>query len=454
MLFTKVMFEARKGVELKYSWHQTEICEALEKVVLGQIQRLIINVPPRSGKTELAVVNFIAWCMGNFPDSEFIHASYAKRLATNNTYQARALMQHEIYAEIFGEPKFAGDSNAKDEFRTEQGGIVYSTGAEGTITGFGAGKMRDTFGGAILIDDPHKAGEANSPVMRKNVIDWFSTTMESRKNSPATPIILIMQRLHDDDLAGFLLKGGNGETWHHINIPAIIDDKSFWEEQYPLNDLLRLKATDSYRFSSQYMQEPVIRGGNVIKGAYFNLYTVQPRIVQRMIYADTAQKTKERNDYSVFQLWGKGEDGKLYLLDMIRGKWEAPDLERNAVAFWNKHKGGDLVMLGQLRKMKIEDKASGTGLIQSIKRQAQIPIEGIQRNVDKYTRVLDVLGYIESGYVCLPKEAPYLSDIISECEAFTADNTHTHDDIIDPMCDAINEMLASNSKADIFKNML
>jgi len=194
LTFTKAMFKARKGMALKENWHQAAICNALERVVLGKSKRLIINVPPRSGKTEIAVINFIAWCMGNWPDCEFIHASYSKRLATNNTFNARAVMKHEAFGEIFGPPQMRTDSNAKDEFRTEQGGVVYATGNDGTITGYGAGKMRASFGGAILIDDPHKAGEANSTVMRQNVIDWFSTTMESRKNSPETPIVIIMQR--------------------------------------------------------------------------------------------------------------------------------------------------------------------------------------------------------------------------------------------------------------------
>ena len=114
LTFTQTMFRARKGTDLKFNQHQVDICNALERVVIGKTKRLIINISPRSGKTELAVINFIAWCMGNFPDSEFIHASYSKRLATNNTFNARALMQHETYAEIFGAPVFRQDSNAKD----------------------------------------------------------------------------------------------------------------------------------------------------------------------------------------------------------------------------------------------------------------------------------------------------------------------------------------------------
>lgn len=439
LAFTKEMFRARKGAELKPNDHQDLICAELEKVVIGKTKRLIINIPPRSGKTELAVINFIAWCMGNFPDSEFIHASYSKRLATNNTYNARAIMQHEAYAEMFGAPQFRQDSNAKDEFRTAQGGVVYATGAEGTITGYGAGKMRDHFGGAIIIDDPHKAGEGNSDTMRQNVLDWFSTTMESRKNSPDTPIIVIMQRLHEEDLSGYLLNGGNGEHWEHLNIPAINDaDTSFWPEQFPLEDLRRMESSDAYRFAGQYMQRPAPIGGGIFKDAWWQYYQRLPQIEWRGIYADTAQKTKEHNDYSVFQCWGKSKSGQAYLIDMIRGKWEAPELLTHARAFWNKHNA--IRDAGFLRSMKVEDKVSGTGLIQTLKREG-VPVVDIQRDRDKITRAMDAAPLVQSGNVYLPQDSPWLSELLAETSSFP---NAKHDDTVDPMMDALSDMLGGN----------
>jgi predicted phage terminase large subunit-like protein len=443
LTFTNKMFEARKGTVMKGNSHQVTICNALERVVIGEITELIITIPPRSGKTEFAVINFIAWCMGNWPDSEFIHASYSHRLATTNTYQARSIMQHERYLEIFGKPRFKGDSNAKDEFRTEEGGIVYAAGAGGTITGYGAGKMRDTFGGAIIIDDPHKADEALSAIMRQNVIEWFSNTMEHRRNSPKTPIIIIMQRLHDNDLAGYLLNGGNGQQWHHVSIPAINElGESFWPDQFPLEKLRRLEKANSYIFAGQYLQQPIILGGNIIKRRWFRTYKVAPLIKYRIVTADTASKTKEHNDYSVFQCWGFGDDGKIYLLDMLRNKWEIPELERVAVSFWMKHMS--IRDGGQLRTFYVEEANSGTGIIQKIQRNGNIPIKGVMRTKDKLTRVLDVLSYIEAGLVCVPEDAPFTSDFLAECESFTPDNTHMHDDQIDPMIDAVNIMLANN----------
>ena len=434
--FAKVMFKARKGANLKENWHQAALCNALERVVLGKTKRLIINVPPRSGKTELAVINFMAWCMGNWPDCEFIHASYSKRLATTNTWNARAIVEHEQFAKIFGAPKLRHDSNAKDEWRTSQGGIVYATGADGTITGYGAGKMRATFGGAIIIDDPHKAGEGNSDTMRQNVLDWFGTTMESRKNTPDTPIIVIMQRLHENDLSGWLLAGGNGERWDHLCIPSETSDGgSFWPEQFPIADLKRRESANPYVYAGQYMQRPAPIGGGLFKDDWWKFYTAMPPIKWRAIYADTAQKTKDHNDYSVFQLWGESQSGQAVLIDQIRGKWEAPELLTQARAFWNKHRSAGV------RSFNIEDKVSGTTLIQTLAREG-VPVVPIQRNTDKITRAMDAAPLVQSGNVLLPEDAPWLSDYLAEFSQFP---NGSNDDQVDPTMDAVKSILHGGS---------
>lgn len=418
------------------NWHQRKICQSLEQVLLGRVNRLLINVPPRSGKTETAVKSFIGWGMGMFPDSEFIHASYSKRLATSNTYEVRAMMQNETYKEIFPWTALQDDSKARDEFRTAQGGIVYATGADGTITGYGAGKMRPGFGGAIIIDDPHKAGDANSSVMRKNVIDWYQQTMESRLNKRSDPIIIIMQRLHEDDLSGWLLGGGSGEKWNHINIPARTDEgTSFWPEQFPDEMLDRLESSSPYVFAGQYMQRPSPLGGGLFRDNWWRYLAAPPPIQWRTIYADTAQKTADHNDYSVFQCWGYSVTGQAVMLDMIRGKWEAPELEAMARAFWAKHKATQ--NQGALRAMKVEDKVSGTGLIQTLKREG-IPIIGIKRNVDKITRAFDAAPLIESGNVILMQDVPHLTDFISEASTFP---NAAHDDMIDAAMSAISDIL-------------
>ncbi len=438
--FSRTMFAARRGQPMLENWHQREICEALEKVLLGRIPRLIINISPRSGKTDIAVKNFMAWGMGLFPDAEFIHASYSKRLATANAYDTRAMMQHEAYGEIFPYVALQDDSKARDEFRTTLGGIVYATGAEGTITGYGAGKMRPGFGGAVVIDDPMKPGEATSAVMRQGVIDWYQNTIQSRLNKPETPIIVIMQRLHEEDLSGWLLNGGTGEHWEHLVIPARdTAGRSFWPAQFPDEMLNRLETTSPYVFAGQYMQRPSPLGGGLFKDEWWRFLDVPPIVRWRAIFADTAQKTKEQNDYSVFQCWGQTLDGQIVMLDMVRGKWEAPELETMARAFWQKHKA--VQNAGALRAFYVEDKASGTGLIQRLKREG-IPIIGIPRDVDKVTRAMDAAPYVQSGNVLLMRNLEQLSDFLSEASVFP---NGTHDDMIDAAMSAISGMSAPNA---------
>lgn len=435
--YTKFMFRARRGTDMLENWHQRAICKALERVVTGKTNRLIINVPPRSGKTEFAVKSFISWAMGLYPDCEFIHASYSKRLATSNTYEVRAIMQHEAYRAIFPWTALQDDSKAKDEFRTGQAGIVYATGADGTITGYGASKMRPEFGGALIIDDPHKAGEATSSIMRQNVIAWYQQTIASRLNKPDGPIILIMQRLHEEDLSGWLLNGGSGETWEHLSIPARTPNgASFWPAQFPADMLDRLEASSPYVFAGQYMQAPAPLGGGIFKEAWWQMLDIAPPILWRSIYADTAQKTKEQNDYSVLQCWGRSINGQAVLLDMARGKWEAPELETMARAFWAKHKAID--NQGPLRAFKVEDKVSGTGLIQKLKREG-IPMVGVQRDRDKVTRAFDAAPFVQSGNVVILNHLSGLADFLSEAALFP---NAAHDDMIDCAMTAISDVLA------------
>jgi len=162
--FARFMFKERKGFQWLRAPHHRLVCDKLMQVYRGEVKRLIINIPPRYSKTEL-VLNFIAWALGKVPDSEFILTSYSGGLATNNAWAARELIQHESYTAVFPGTAIRSDSSAKGEWRTTANGIVYAAGAGGTITGYGAGKHRPGFGGAIIIDDPHKPDEATSPVM-------------------------------------------------------------------------------------------------------------------------------------------------------------------------------------------------------------------------------------------------------------------------------------------------
>ena len=466
--FTKTIFKHNENKVFIENWHHREVCETLEQVFVGRIKRLIINIPPRYGKTELAVINFISWTMGIYPDSQFIYATYSRELSTQSAYKIRNNINSEVYKEIFPDVKLMDDSKAKYHFKTTKNGMVYAIGAGGSITGFGAGLHRDGFGGAMIIDDPHKASEANSNTKRKSVIDWYVNTMESRINKPLeTPIILIMQRLHEEDLTGFLLdrdkarikereakphlvknlKDSRSLDWQHLVIPALDkEDKPLWSFTHDFAKLDEMRKESPYVFAGQYMQNPAPLGGGLFKEEWWRYYDKLPNVEYKIITADTAQKTKESNDFSVFQCWGY-DKGKIYLIKQIRGKWEAPELRANFIAFWESLVGTGIEVRGKLRQAYVEDKASGTGLIQDIKADTNIPIVPIPRHLDKVVRAYDMVPYIQSGKVFLPSEWEDLPTFISEFSSFTPNNTHKHDDQIDPALDAISILLSQTKRS-------
>lgn len=321
--FTRWMFRARKNARWELGAHHYKLATALTKVYSGETKRLIINIPPRYSKTEF-VVNFIAWTIGQYPDCEFIYSSYSGRLAAKSSWDCRSIIQHPEYAALFPAVKLRDDSSAKDEWRTTAGGLVYAVGAGGTITGYGAGKMRKGFGGSIIIDDPHKADEATSDVMRENVWDWFQGTMESRTNSPDTPIIVIMQRLHMDDLVGRLLRGDNGEEWEILCLPAIkADGEALWPFKHTRERLFAMREASPYNFSGQYMQQPIPDGGALFNASRIKIEEVAPAGLQ-MCRGWDAGATEGGGDPTVGALLGRDSSGIFWILDIARKQTGEP----------------------------------------------------------------------------------------------------------------------------------
>lgn len=430
--FTRYAFYQRTKTKWLQNWHHAKICETLEQVYNGEIKRLIINIPPRYSKTEIAVKNFAAWCLAKNPDCEFIHASYSATLASNNSAETRDLISAQWYQEQFN-TTLDSSSSAKDHWKTSKGGVFYSSGAGGTITGFGAGKVRDGFGGAIIIDDPHKADEATSEIMRRNVIDWYQNTIISRVNNPNTPIIVIMQRLHEDDLSGWLLNGGTGEEWHHLNIPVLNSaNEPLWADKHSSEELARMEATNPYVFAGQYMQRPAPLGGGIFKDTWWQYYDAEfmPKF-DRIIHSwDTAFKANNYNDPSSGTIWGELA-GKWYLIDRVNERLEYPDLKqkiKQTYARW----GGSAVL--------IEDKASGQSLIQDLRRETDLPIIPIKVDSDKVTRAFAITGHIEAAKVHLPLKANWVTDYIGQMGQFP---NGKHDDDVDSTTHAINYMSIS-----------
>lgn len=428
IIFTKGIFDVKP--------YTLSIYKSLMRVLNGDIKRLIINIPPRHGKTELVIILYTSWLFGLFPNSSFIHASYTRELACLNSKKIRDIIESDIYKAIFPNVELEIDSKAKHHWRTIQGGSFYASGAGGSITGFGAGgHVNKIFNGAVLIDDPHKVSEIYSKLSRDNVKTWFTETIQTRLNNKNTPIILIMQRLHVDDLTGFILKNDRLKEWNVLKIPLLNEEGQVLDSiKFSKEAVDDLKLNNINMFQSQYMQEPLKPGGSIFKESYWNFYDILPKkedLSKVIITADTAQKTGLHNDWTVFQCWGLGVNGNLYLLDLFRNKLEAPDLRAAFKNFYDK-----MNVIYNLNSVYIEDASSGTGLIQDLKRIG-IHVSNIKRYKDKLTRVFDIINFVSNGEIFLNKNASYIVDFISECSEFNELLNHKNDDQVDCLVDAV-----------------
>lgn len=305
----------------------------------------------------------------------------------------------------------------------------------------------DGFSGSLVVDDPMDSGNAIYEIERENVVRLYNEKLATRRRTPTTPTILIMQRLHPEDLVGWVEKN-QPELWDIVKVKALNDDgTSFWEERYPASELEMLQKRQGALFQAQYQQEPVITGGSVIKTEWFKYYQQHPKYERIFMTSDTAMKANEWNDYSVLQLWGKYQNG-LYLIDMIRGKWEVPDLIQKTRDFVKKYRLWENRIL--LSALYIEDRGSGVGLIQQLRRETSVPILPLKPNKkDKVTRAKEIAYYIESGMVFLPQDKDYSfnRELLTEVELFSSDGSAKHEDQIDTMVYAIQIGLAGSGSS-------
>lgn len=492
LMFQRIFFQLLQGDKWGVNWHHRLIAKKVEEVILnktpdGVPRNKVFNVPPGSGKTEMFSIHAPVWGVLRTRKVRNLNISFSDTLAKRNSRRTREIITSREFQELW--PMSIGVNqadewqllNAEGKIRAE----VISRSAAGQITGSRAGYPTKDFSGMINLDDFDKPNDVFSEIKRKKNHELLSNTIRSRRGNKskhfATPIVAIQQRLHVDDSSAFMLAGGMGMDFEPIVIPALVDEAyidslpewlrddcwntvkdtekmrgywSYWPDNEYIGDLIKLWDIDDYTFMSQYMQKPISLGGNVFNGDWWKYYGEDEdpatlprpkRFEYRFITGDTAQKIKEHNDWSVFCLWGKYED-KIYLLDMIRNKWEAPELETNFIAFVNSAYATNY-QDGYLQKIYIEDKVSGTGLIQSAGKKIPITITALQRNKDKAIRARDAQPVVKAGRVVLPVGAKWLPEFLAEHAAFTYDDSHKHDDMVDNTIDAATQELMIGTNA-------
>jgi predicted phage terminase large subunit-like protein len=413
------------------NWHIEAIAAKLAAVRAGKIRRLIINLPPRHLKSLLASIAFPAWCLGHDPSAQILCVSYAQDLADKLARDCRSIMMSPWYRRIF-RTRLAPHRQAVQEFLTTAHGFRFATSNGGVLTGRGAG--------IILIDDPLKPEEALSDALRQAANDWFDHTLYSRQNDKQHgAIVIIMQRLHEDDLVGHVLAQ---EPWEVVRFPAIAETEeahkieTIWgprcftrrqgealhPEREPLDTLDRIRRTvGEYNFAGQYQQTPAPLGGGLVKAEWFKHYRAheRPESFDRVVQSwDTANKATELSDFSVCTTWGiRGKD--LFLLSLLRKRLEYPALKR-AVREQQSLFNANVVL--------IEDKASGTQLIQELIVDGFYPVTGYKPECDKIMRMHAQTAMIENGFLHLPEAAPWLAEYLHEMTIFPKGK---HDDQVD-----------------------
>jgi predicted phage terminase large subunit-like protein len=421
--FTERAFcELNPTAVFQRNWHIEVIASELDKCRRGQQSHLIINEPPRSLKSLFASVSFPAFLLGHDPSAKIICASYGQDLANKHAADCRTIMNSSWYRDIFPGTRLYSNRPPLQELVTTQHGFRLSTSVGGALTGRGADY--------IVIDDPLKPEDALSDTRRKDANDWFDHTVYSRLNDKRNGrIILVMQRLHEDDLVGHVLAMG---AWKVVRFPAIAEEDEVYEihgrcgirrfqrragealhpEREPLEVLNHVREVQGeYNFSAQYQQSPSPLGGGLVKTAWFKTYAEGDKPAQfDMIFQswDTANKATELSDYSVCTTWGV-KDRHLYLLHVLRKRLGYPELKRavreQAEAF-------------SPQTILIEDKASGTQLIQELVSEGHHEVQGYRSSLNKAVRMHSVTGTIENGFVHLPDKAPWLGHYMHELASF------------------------------------
>lgn len=407
------------GSPVKWNWHLDAIAHELDLICKGQSHRLLVTLPPRNLKSITISVAWVAWKLGRDPTLNFICVSYSGELSAKLARLCLSIMQSPWYRELFPRTIISPKRSAAFDFDTTVGGGRMATSIGGTLTGRG--------GDIIIIDDPLDPSQAYSDVHRENVNRWYRSTLSSRLDDKQNgALICVMQRLHQNDLAGVIIENGG---WNHLCLPAIATENSIIDlprgrkhyrregdvlhpEHEPL-EVLNQMALDqgSLVFRAQYQQDPVPADGNMIQ-AHWLIHMDGPmpahgEVVQSW---DTASKDGIHNDFSVC-ITARLVDRHVYILDVFRKKLQFPDLLKAAA---------NLALEFKARTMLVEDAASGTQLIKMLERAPLGVPSPIPRKpeLDKKSRVAGISSLIEAGRLILPAQAHWLGEFEAELLGF------------------------------------
>lgn len=502
--FSKFCFKILTGQQLIFVDYYVILFKVIQRLIDQVCTRLIINIPPRAGKTLLVSIFLPLFAWVRNPSGQTILTGFNSDVLAECSGYIRTIMSDSDFQKVF--PDVIIDNNKKsiERLGTMSAGVLHAIPTTGKMTGKGCGALVEGFAGLMAIDDVIKPDDANSPGERDKVNNRYGNTLLSRLATESTPLAIIMQRLHADDLCGFLMKGGSKDTFEWLNIPGIITEEtgskewydkqireygytnvkpvlyslpasesrvyeervfdgkmqmvsSFWKLRKNIDTLLGMCEKDPYTFYSQYMGAPRNKGKLVLRSEYLRTYESldEFRIKYTFMTADTAATVKTHSDPTVVCYWGvttgKSTEHKLILMDILKDKWETPELIVAVRNFWKLHNVfNPNKPTWKPRGMYMEDKSSGLFLNQQFIRDGTVNVKPVPRdgtsNNDKFTRFLNTIPYFQQGRIILPKNHEHYEYIERELLGQSALGSSTrHDDVADNFSDAVNVAFAGQT---------
>lgn len=490
--FSHFAFKIQTGAEFIEVDYHNVMFEAIQRLIDQKTNRMIINIPPRAGKTQIISIFLPLYAWAINAHGQNILTGFNSDVLHECTGYIRTIMSDPDFMRVF--PDVILDLNKKsvEKLGTMSGGVTHAIPTTGKLTGKGAGTLAPDFSGILSIDDVIKPDDANSVTERDKINNRYSNTILSRLATESTPLVIIMQRLNPDDLAGFIMKGNTADIeveW--LNIPGIItketgskewydkqieeygyvdkikpiyydlnrpDDmfdedgeSSFWPIRKDIKTLKALRDTDPYTFYSQYMGMPVNKGTSSV--TYEDLRSYEELDARNIRYtfmtADTASTTKTYSDFTVACFWGVTKNMELQLIDAIIDKWDVPDLIVAIREFWRKHNVFNMNEPTMLpRGFYMEDKSSGLFLNQQFLKDGTVTVKPIARDGtasnDKFSRFLNAVPYIKQGRLLLPRNHEHIGHMRRELVGQSEFGNQTgHDDFCDNVSDAVVVAFAS-----------
>lgn len=462
LFHTRYFFKHQYNRKFVIGEHHEVICEALERILRGELKRLIINIAPRYGKTELAVKAFISHGLALNPSAKFIHLSYADDLALDNSESVKDLIQTESFQQLFPNVQIKKDAKAKNKWYTTQNGGVLARAAGGQVTGFGAGKVDEeedfdewlngieqkgvtdlekkfNFGGAIIIDDPVKPEDADQDTIREKVNSRFDSTIRNRVNSRHTPIIVIMQRLHPNDLAGYLQREGEQDEWEVISLPCVKEDGSaLWPFKHTREELDGMKKANEVVFERQYMQNPKPKAGLLFPIDELNWY--DPNKVNLSdpdyTYIATDPANEGGDDFASGRAPLLGD--KIYITDVLYNT-EGADFNEAALV--------EMIMANKCSSVGVEGVMGWKETAERVRTELddknyQGEFRILRPRTSKHSRILNRASFIKNNfyfrkdYLEYPQYAKFIRILTSYFRIQEAGKKNKHDDAPD-LCEMI-----------------